>query len=72
MFFKRDSDNLKNINSINPDEEGNNDYYQEEYIKNWALITYFIITLLLEILQFSKFFYANALFIELDFFAFLD
>jgi len=32
--IKKDSDNLKNINSINPDEEGNNDYYQEEDIKN--------------------------------------
>jgi HEAT repeat protein len=31
---KKESDNLKNINSINPDEEGNNDYYQEEDIKN--------------------------------------
>ena len=32
--IKKESDNLKNINSINPDEEGNNDYYQEEDIKN--------------------------------------
>ena len=32
--IKKDSDNLKNINSISPDEEGNNDYYPEEDIKN--------------------------------------
>ena len=29
----KESDNLKNINSNNPDEEMNNEYYQEEDLK---------------------------------------